>query len=225
MSDLLAGRSITLGVTSGIASYKAVDLMRDLQREGARVRVVLTRSAAELVRPALFEALSGEPVGTELWTDWPEGADEEYARFRRLESGDIIGVEGHGMVTKTGEPTVAVRRFKLLTKTLSTLDDKWHGITDVETRYRRRYSDLWADHAKGLKVQEIFRRRAEIIKTIRKVLDGRDFLEVETPMLHHGVTGAAAKTSSTCCRAPSAACSSASAGRCIPCGSCRTSTV
>lgn len=86
MSDLLAGRVVTLGVTSGIACYKAVDLMRDLQRAGARVRVVLTRSAAELVRPALFEALSGERAASELWTDWPAGADdEEYARFPHLD--------------------------------------------------------------------------------------------------------------------------------------------
>ncbi len=86
MSDLLAGRVVTLGVTSGIACYKAVDLMRDLQRAGARVRVVLTRSAAELVRPALFEALSGERVGTELWVDGLEVPDdEEYARFPHLD--------------------------------------------------------------------------------------------------------------------------------------------
>lgn len=78
---------ITLGVTSGIACYKAVDLMRDLQRAGARVRVVLTRSAAELVRPALFEALSGERVGVELWSDWPpgEGGEGDYARFPHLD--------------------------------------------------------------------------------------------------------------------------------------------
>ena len=78
---------VTLGVTSGIACYKAVDLMRDLQRAGARVRVVLTRSAAELVRPALFEALSGERVGVELWTDWPAGEESEggYARFPHLD--------------------------------------------------------------------------------------------------------------------------------------------
>ena len=78
---------VTLGVTSGIACYKAVDLMRDLQRAGARVRVVLTRSAAELVRPALFEALSGERVGVELWTDWLAGEESEggYARFPHLD--------------------------------------------------------------------------------------------------------------------------------------------
>lgn len=86
MSDLFAGRVVTLGVTSGIACYKAVDLLRDLQRAGARVRVVLTAAAAELVRPALFEALSGERVGTELWAGWPAGEEAgEYARFPHLD--------------------------------------------------------------------------------------------------------------------------------------------
>lgn len=76
----------TLGVSSGIACYKAVDLMRDLQRAGARVRVVLTRSAAELVRPALFETLSGEPAGVELWEDWPAAEEAgDYARFPHLD--------------------------------------------------------------------------------------------------------------------------------------------
>jgi phosphopantothenoylcysteine decarboxylase/phosphopantothenate--cysteine ligase len=77
---------VTLGVTSGIACYKALDLVRELARLGARVRPLLTASAAELVRPALFEALSGERVGTTLWTDWPR--DEEagaYARFPHLD--------------------------------------------------------------------------------------------------------------------------------------------
>jgi phosphopantothenoylcysteine decarboxylase/phosphopantothenate--cysteine ligase len=73
-------------VCSSVACYKAVDLMRDLQRAGARVRVVLTRSAAELVRPALFEALSGERAGLELWDDWPEPGDAgDYARFPHLD--------------------------------------------------------------------------------------------------------------------------------------------
>ena len=77
---------ITLGVSSGIACYKAVDLMRDLQRAGARVRVVLTAAAAELVRPALFEALSGERVGTGLWSDWPREEEAgEYAHFPHLD--------------------------------------------------------------------------------------------------------------------------------------------
>lgn len=81
------GRTITLGVASGIACYRAIDLMRDLQREGARVRPVLTDSAAELVRPALFEALSGERPGRALWSDWPEAGagDAPYGRFPHLD--------------------------------------------------------------------------------------------------------------------------------------------
>jgi len=101
----------TLGVSSGIACYKAVDLMRDLQRGGARVRVVLTRSAAELVRPALFEALSGERVGVELWQGATVEADDgPYGRFPHLDfargidamvvapaTANILGKAAHGL--------------------------------------------------------------------------------------------------------------------------------
>ena len=106
-----SGRIITLGVTSGIACYKAVDLMRDLQRGGARVRVVLTASAAELVRPALFTALSEDRVGTSLWEDWPtEESAGEYARFPHLDfargidalvvapaTADVLAKAAHGI--------------------------------------------------------------------------------------------------------------------------------
>lgn len=85
-SDLFAGRVFTLAVTSGIACYKAVDLMRDLQRFGARVRVIMSKSAAKLVGPALFEALSGERVGLSLWEDWPSSEEAgEFAQFPHLD--------------------------------------------------------------------------------------------------------------------------------------------
>jgi lysyl-tRNA synthetase, class II len=119
-------------------------------------------------------------------------------QFKSIDEGDIIGIEGTAMVTKMGEPTIAIKTWKFLTKNLLPLGDKYHGMNDIETRYRRRYADLVADWqnpdpSKRLLIQETFRRRAEIIKTIRRVFDAKDFLEVETPMLHHGVTGAAAK--------------------------------
>ncbi|HUP00113.1 MAG TPA: bifunctional phosphopantothenoylcysteine decarboxylase/phosphopantothenate--cysteine ligase CoaBC [Gemmatimonadota bacterium] len=102
---------MTLGVTSGIACYKAVDLMRDLQRAGARVRIVLTAAAAELVRPALFAALSGERVGVSLWEGWPDDEDAgDYARFPHLDfargidalvvapaTADVLGKAAHGI--------------------------------------------------------------------------------------------------------------------------------
>lgn len=84
---MFEGRTFTLGVASGIACAKSVDLMRDLMREGARVRVVLTRSAAELIRPALFEALSGERAGTALWGGEVDSDEGAYARFPHLDYG------------------------------------------------------------------------------------------------------------------------------------------
>lgn len=122
---------------------------------------------------------------------------ESHEQFKNLDEGDFIGVEGHAMVTKMGEISIAVKSWKFLTKNLLPVGDKYHGMTDTETRFRRRYADLIADWQKGLHVQETFRRRTEIIKTIRSFFDTRDFLEVETPILHHGVTGAAAKPFST----------------------------
>ncbi|MBA3583175.1 MAG: bifunctional phosphopantothenoylcysteine decarboxylase/phosphopantothenate--cysteine ligase CoaBC [Gemmatimonadetes bacterium] len=110
-SGRFLGRVITLGVASGIACYRAVDLLRDLQRDGARVRVILTAAAAELLRPALFEALSGERVGTALWDGWPEGENVgEFARFPHLDfargidalvvapaTANVLGKAAHGI--------------------------------------------------------------------------------------------------------------------------------
>jgi lysyl-tRNA synthetase class 2 len=121
---------------------------------------------------------------------------ESLDQFKSIDEGDFIGIEGTPMLTKMGEPTVAIKSWKFLTKNLLPIGDKFHGITDTEARYRRRYSDLvadWQSPDKKLAIQEIFRRRTEIIKSIRAFFDARDFLEVETPMLHHGVTGASAR--------------------------------
>ena len=161
MSDLLAGRVITLGVTSGIASYKAVDLMRDLQREGARVRVVLTRSAAELVRPALFEALSGEPVGTELWTDWPEGADEEYARFPHLDF--ARGVDAVLVAPATANilaKAAAGLADDLLSTTLLAVDPRRIPVVFVPSMNSTMYS-----HPAVVATRELLRKRGSWLVT------------------------------------------------------------
>ena len=123
---------------------------------------------------------------------------ESLAGFKNLDEGDIVGIEGFAMLTKAGEPTVAIKSWQLLTKNMMPLGDKYHGVTDIDTRYRKRYIDLFADWqnpdaTKKLAVREIFQRRAVIIKTIRSLLEDGEFLEVETPTFHHGVSGANAK--------------------------------
>ena len=112
-----------------------------------------------------------------------------YALFRRIDVGDFLGVRGRLFRTKTGELTVHVDSLVLLAKALRPLPDKWHGLSDVEVRYRQRYVDLIANPS----VAEVFRRRARIIAEIRRFFDDRGFLEVETPMMHPIAGGAAAR--------------------------------
>lgn len=112
-----------------------------------------------------------------------------YEELRDLDLGDIIEVRGYAFVTKTGEHTLFAESFRLLTKCLIPLPEKWHGLADVEARYRQRYLDLIANP----EVRDTFRARARIIRELRTFLDNRDFLEVETPVLHYVAGGAEAK--------------------------------
>ena len=115
------------------------------------------------------------------------GADN-FSAFKQLDVGDIIGVEGHLFRTNTGEPTIQVSSIQLLVKSLNPLPEKFHGLTNIELRYRQRYVDLMT-HAE---TRHIFRTRSKIIQTIRQFFLDHDFLEVETPMMHPIPGGATA---------------------------------
>ncbi len=108
---------------------------------------------------------------------------------KKLDEGDIIGIKGVLFRTRTDELTVEAREFRLLTKSLRPLPEKWHGLKDVELRYRRRYVDLIVNP----EVKETFKKRSAIIKAIRDYLEGHGFVEVETPMMQQIPGGAAAK--------------------------------
>ncbi|MBN2238270.1 MAG: lysine--tRNA ligase [Dehalococcoidales bacterium] len=109
-------------------------------------------------------------------------------QFKDLDIGDFIGVEGSILRTRTGEPTVRVDKYVLLSKSLLPLPDKFHGVSDIEVRYRQRYVDLISNP----EVKELFKIRSRIISAIRRFLDDRDFIEVETPVLHPSAGGALA---------------------------------
>jgi len=116
--------------------------------------------------------------------------DEELRElFKDLDIGDIIGVKGPLLRTKSGEPTVWVEDFTLLAKSLQPLPEKWHGLSDVDKRYRQRYLDLIAN----TEVKETFQVRSQIITAIRQFLNQRGFLEVETPVLQSSAGGASAR--------------------------------
>ncbi|MDX1593719.1 MAG: lysine--tRNA ligase [Gammaproteobacteria bacterium] len=116
----------------------------------------------------------------------PEGV---YTRFKGWDVGDIVGAEGVLFRTRTGELSVKVDAIRLLTKSLRPLPEKFHGLTDTETRYRQRYLDLIMNDAS----RETFRKRSQIVAFIRRYLDERGFLEVETPMMQAIPGGAVAR--------------------------------
>jgi lysyl-tRNA synthetase, class II len=107
----------------------------------------------------------------------------------QLDAGDLVTAEGPAFWTRTGELSILVKRLWLVTKSLRPLPDKWHGLTDVEQRYRQRYVDL----AVAPEVRDVFKKRSQIVRGIRRFLDDRGYLEVETPMMHPIIGGAAAR--------------------------------
>ena len=115
--------------------------------------------------------------------------EEEYKDFKKLDIGDLVGVEGTAFTTKTGEKSIHATKVVLLAKSLQILPEKFHGLTNTDIRYRQRYVDLIMNP----EVRDTFIKRSQILKEIRNFLDGRGFMEVETPMLVANAGGAAAR--------------------------------
>ena len=123
-----------------------------------------------------------------LFQDTQRFDENQRELFNELDIGDIIGAEGNLLRTKTGEPTVRVENFTLLAKSLQPLPEKWHGLQDIELRYRQRYLDLIAN----AEAREIFRVRSQVIAAIRNFFNRRGFIEAETPVLQPSAGGALA---------------------------------
>ena len=115
--------------------------------------------------------------------------EESYADFKKSDIGDIFGLEGFAFRTRTGEISIHAEKMTMLTKSLQILPEKFHGLTDTDTRYRQRYVDLIMNQDS----KNVFIKRSQILKEIRNFLSGRDFMEVETPMLVANAGGAAAR--------------------------------
>lgn len=115
--------------------------------------------------------------------------EESYKDFKKYDVGDILGIKGEVFKTKTGEISVHAHEVTLLSKSLQILPEKFHGLTDTDIRYRQRYVDLIMNN----EVKDTFIKRSKVISSIRKYLDGQEFMEVETPMLVSNAGGAAAR--------------------------------
>ena len=138
---------------------------------------------------ASFATLADKTGSIQIYFKLDVLGEKKYGEFKLLDIGDIIGLRGQVFKTKRGELTVRVEDFTLLAKSLRPLPEKFHGLKDVEIRYRQRYLDLIMNP----EVREVFVKRNKIIKSIRRYLDERDFLEVATPVLSTIAGGAAAK--------------------------------
>jgi lysyl-tRNA synthetase, class II len=142
----------------------------------------------------VFVPLRDATGDLQLYLNVEHLAAEDFATIvPQLDAGDIVVAEGPAFWTKRGELSILAKRLWIATKSLRPLPDKWHGMTDVELRYRQRYIDL----AISPEVREVFRKRSRIVSGIRRFLDARKFLEVETPMMHSIIGGAAARPFTT----------------------------
>ncbi|TYP00034.1 lysyl-tRNA synthetase class II [Geothermobacter ehrlichii] len=138
---------------------------------------------------AAFIQLQDRSGRLQVYVNKQQVGAETFELFRKLDIGDIVGLEGRPFRTKTDELSLRAETLTLLTKSLQPLPEKWHGLTDVETRYRQRYLDLLVNP----EVCETFRKRSRIIALIRQFMVERDFLEVETPMMQPIAGGATAR--------------------------------
>lgn len=158
--------------------------------EGGEVRIAGRLMAIRGHGKASFSTLNDRTGNIQIYFKQDVLGEKKYKEeFKRLDIGDIIGIRGVVFKTRRGEVTVRVEDFDLLSKSLRPLPEKFHGLKDVDTRYRQRYLDLMVNY----EVRDTFRKRAKIIRSIRSYLDERDFLEVETPVLSTIAGGAAAR--------------------------------
>ncbi|MBV9391703.1 MAG: lysine--tRNA ligase, partial [Verrucomicrobia bacterium] len=156
---------------------------------GARIRLAGRITAHRNMGKSQFVDLSDLSGRLQVYINLKDLSPEQTEIFGLLDLGDFLGVEGECFFTRTGEPTVRCEHFELLSKALHPLPDKWHGVTDVELRYRYRYLDLIAN----FEARDFFLKRIEIVRLIRCFLQDRGFFEVETPMMQPVAGGAAAQ--------------------------------
>ena len=180
--------------------FRRVDHAGDLQAEYAdaeefgdrRVALAGRLLAKRVMGKAAFAQVQDVSGRIQLFLQ-STALGEAYDAFKGWDVGDIVAAEGTLMRTKTGELSIKVESLRLLVKSLRPLPDKWHGLSDVEQRYRQRYVDLIVTP----EAREVFVKRSRIVAAIRRWLDARRFLEVETPMMHYLAGGATAKPFTT----------------------------
>mgnify|MGYP003999477709 FL=1 len=164
-----------------------------LEAAGIRVAVAGRMMAKRIMGKAAFTHLKDMSGKIQLFIQRDSLPEGLYLSFKKWDLGDIVGAEGVMFKTKTGELSVKVDSLRLLTKSVRPLPEKFHGLTDTESRYRQRYIDLIMNDAS----RDVFKTRVQVIQYIRNFLNGRNFMEVETPMMQAIPGGATARPFTT----------------------------
>lgn len=164
-------------------------LAADLEADKHEIRVAGRLVSLRLMGKAGFAHMQGSGKRIQIYVKKDVVGERGFKLFELLDLGDLIGVRGHLFRTKTNELSIWVEELSFLAKALLPLPEKWHGLTDVELRYRQRYLDLIAND----KSRQVFIARTRIIQELRKFFDARGYIEVETPMMHPIPGGAAAR--------------------------------
>jgi lysyl-tRNA synthetase, class II len=172
------------GILSEYGSKSAEELVPEI-----RVRISGRLMTLRHMGKAGFAHLQQNGDRLQIYVKKDAVPEKDFALFKLLDIGDIVGVEGYLFRTRTGELSIHVEQIDFLSKTLLSMPEKWHGLEDVETRYRQRYLDLIANPD----VRKVFVTRARIVASIRRQLEARGFIEVETPMMQPLYGGAAAR--------------------------------
>lgn len=154
----------------------ADDIAKDPGAWSLAGRVLAVRSFGK----AAFLKVRDRSGDLQMWVKKDKVGERAFEIFKLLDVGDIVAAEGPATRTKTGELTLEATSFTILTKAIRPLPEKWHGLTDIEQRYRQRYVDLIVTPG----VREVFEKRTKVVSTIRRFLDERGYVEVETPVLH-----------------------------------------
>ena len=194
-AELLAGREDpdTEGMDEGEAREiikKEYDERRSIMDASPiRVSIAGRMMFKRVMGKASFANIQDLKGNIQIYVARDAIGEDLYATFKKSDIGDIWGVKGYAFRTRTGEVSIHAEEMTLLSKSLQILPEKFHGLTDTDTRYRQRYVDLIMNKES----KDVFVKRSQIIKEIRKFLDGRDFMEVETPMLVSNAGGAAAR--------------------------------
>ncbi len=184
-----AGRFVVSDSAQGLGDRYGQTSKEDLEKTRVEVivagRIVALRSFGK----AGFGHLQDGTGRVQFYFQKNTFGDDRYAFFKKLDIGDFMGVKGFLFRTKTNELTIDIEEFTLLSKSLRPLPEKWHGLTDVEVRYRQRYVDLIVNPD----VKKVFLTRTKIVQAIRSFLNTRGYIEVETPMMQTIPGGATAK--------------------------------